>query len=267
MMQLNTTSDLKSELEQFAKDFGAYTMRVADPKEGFEKATPGCRPRDVWESCNSVVVFGIYVGSDYYRSIELGKKIVGENRVMYIFRDWLQYKMADLIREKGHNAVISSGYFDREKKISRMSMKLAAYEVGLGVYGRSGIIVTPEYGPRVNFGAVLTDAHLETDEKLTNFNPCLDCRVCVDMCPVKAVRADVSPPLGHDREKCVNFVQKLRKKTGDKKFLCGFCYDSCPVGKTSQSGFTLSKHRTLLDLPPQERKRLISEASAIETKD
>ncbi len=266
-MQRDTASSLKNELGQFVEDFGAYAMRVADLKEGFEKATPGCRPSDVLESCNSVVVFGIYVGLDYYRSIELGKKIVGENRVTYIFRDWLQYKVADLIRDKGYHAAIPSGYSDREKMISRMSIKLAAYEAGLGVYGRSGIIITPEYGPRVNLGAVLTDARLEPDEKLTNFNPCLNCSLCVDLCPVKAVRADVSPPIGHDRQKCVNFVQELREKTADKKFLCGFCYDSCPVGKTSQPGFTLSKHRTLLDLSPRERKRLINEASSIKTKE
>ena len=31
---------------------------------------------------------------------------------------------------------------------------------GLGVYGRQSLIITPEYGPRVNFGVVLTDASI-----------------------------------------------------------------------------------------------------------
>jgi len=260
-MPRNNASDLKNELRQFIKGFGAYAVRVADPRKGFEKAILGCRPRDVWENCSSVVVFGVYVGPDYYRSLKFEKQIAGEDRVMHIFRDWLQYKLVEFIQEKGYNAVILSGYFNRKKSISRLSLKLAAYEAGLGVYGRCGIIITPRYGPRVNFGAVLTDASLKRDGKLTDFNPCSDCRLCVGLCPVKAIRADVSPPTSHDREKCVSFVQKLREKMSDKGFLCGYCYNSCPVGKTARPGFTLSQQRTLLDLPFQERERLISEVS------
>jgi epoxyqueuosine reductase QueG len=260
-MQKSSPLCLKSELEEFAKGLGAYDLRIADPRGGFEKALSGCRPYDVLADCNSVVVFGIYVGLDYHRSLRLENAQNPVFSVSLLFRDWLQYKMADFVRERGYNSTVPSGYFDRGNLISRMSLKLAAHEAGLGVYGRSGIIITPQHGPRVNFGAVLTDAQLEPDEKLTDFDPCQDCRVCVDLCPVKAIRADVSPPVGYDRGGCVSFVQRLREKTGEKKFLCGFCYRFCPAGKTSRHGFTLSRQKTLLDLPMQERQRLINEAS------
>jgi len=260
-MKRTSLSSLKADLKQFVKGFGAYTMRVADPKEGFENAIPGCRPRDVWENCNSLIVFGIYVGLDYYRSLKLERKIAGEDRVMHIFRDWVQYKTVEHIREKGYNAVVSTGYFDRDRLIPRLSLKLAAHEAGLGVYGRCGIIITPEYGPRVNIGVVLTDAKLESDGKLANFDPCEKCRICVELCPPKAIQEGALSPTCHDRDRCVNFVLRLREKVGDNQFYCGYCYNFCPVGETDKAGFELSKHKTLLDLTAREREHLINEAS------
>jgi len=258
-MREHGLSDLKSDLKQFAKGLGAYDVQVADPKEGFEKAIPGCHPKNVWEHCNSVVVFGIYVGFDYYRSIELENQTIRENRIMHVFRDWLQYRIVEFIQERGYQAIAPRGYFNREKLVPRLSLKLAAYEAGLGVYGRCGIIITPKYGPKVNFGAVLTDAELEPDEKLTNFTPCLNCQVCVDLCPPKAIRENLNPPTGHNRERCISFVQKLREKMRDKRFYCGYCYSSCPAGKTDKPGFKLSRHQSLLDLTVQERERLIKD--------
>ena len=253
-------SDLKSDLERFVRDFGAYSMRVADASKGFENAVPSCRPKGVMGNCNSVVVFAIYAGLDYYRSLKIENKITGEDRIMHIFRDWIQFKMVEHLQEKGHSAVVPTGFFNREKMISRFSFKLAAYEAGLGVYGRCRVIITPEHGPRVNLGVVLTDANLEPDGRLTDFNPCLKCRLCATLCPPKAIREDVSPPMGHDRDKCINFILKLREKTRDQHFYCGYCYDFCPVGKTDKPGFRLSRYRNLMDLTDKKREHLISEA-------
>lgn len=253
---MRLTSDLKDSLEQLVEGFGAYTMQVADSK-GFENAIRGCHPKDMLKSCNSVVVFGIYVGLDYYRSIQLENKPIGERRMMHIFRDWMQYKIFEFLRESGYHAFVPTGLLNRERLIHRLSFKLAAYEAGLGVYGRCGIIITPEYGPRVNFGAVLTDAKLEPDEKLTNFNPCQDCRLCADLCPPKAINSDLSPPKSHNRELCLDFIRELRESTDDKRFLCGYCYENCPVGKTHKTGFKSSRYRNLLSLSTQEREHLI----------
>jgi len=260
-MSESDLSDLKDELERFVRGFGAYDMRVADAGTGFENAVHGCGPKDVMENCNSVVVFAVYVGLDYYRSVKVENKTVGDNRIMSILSDWLQFKVAEFLLEKGHRAVVPTGYFNREKFIPRFSFKLAAYEAGLGVYGRCGIIVTPEYGPRVNLRLVLTDANLEPDGRLTDFNPCLKCRLCVELCPPKAIRDDVGPPMGHERDKCINFILKLREKTHDQRFYCGYCYNFCPVGKTDRPGFRLSRYRNLLDLAAKRRELLIREVN------
>jgi len=255
-----TSLGLKSEVVKFLKDRGAFKVRVANASVGFKKTIVGCHPLDVMKHGNSVIVFAIYIGLDYYRTLKIEGKTVGDERIGYIYRDCVAYELAEFLRAKGFDAVFPTGFFDRDRKIARLSFKLAAYEAGIGVYGRPGIIVTPEFGPRVNLGVVVTDAVLEPDEKL-DFDPCEACRVCVDVCPVKAIREGLKPPISHNREQCVSFIQGLRDETGDERFFCGYCYDNCPVGRTRKKGFLISRYKKLANLGRSERERLIQKVS------
>jgi len=259
-MSKSNVTDLKSEIVKFLKDRGAFKVKVANTLVGFEKAIRGCHPLDLMKNSVSVIVFAVYVGPDYYRTVKIEGKTVGDDRIGHIFRDWLAYELVQFLRAEGFSALFPTGDFDKERKIARMSFKLAAHEAGVGVYGKCGLIITPEYGPRVNIGVVVTDAVLEPDEKL-DFNPCQSCKVCVKVCPVKAAREGLDPPVSHNREECVNFIQRLRDETGDQRFLCGYCYDLCPVGRTRKRGYLISRHRRLVNLRRSERERLIREAS------
>lgn len=259
-MKNDQESRLKEDVQQFLKKKGAFKIRVASPNVGFEKAMKGCHPLDLMKNAASVIVFGVYVGSDYYRTIKIEGKTEADDRLGYIFRDWLAYELSEFLRSKGFNALIPSGHFDKKRKIARLSLKLAAHEAGFGVYGKSGIIITPEYGPRTNIGVVITDAVLEPDKKLL-YSPCESCSICSQVCPVNAIRDNIDAPASHDREKCVSFIQKLRDATDDEKFFCGYCYDKCPVRRTGKRGFRLSRYRKLADLPNEKRRRLVRRAS------
>jgi len=254
-MSKGNVTGLKGEVVRFLMDRGAFKVRVADASVGFEKAVRGCHPLDVMKDGRSVVVFAVYVGLDYYRTVKIEGKTHGDDRIGYVFRDWLAYELVEFLRAKGFDGLFPSGHFDKE-----LSFKLAAHEAGIGVYGKCGLIITPEYGPRVNIGVVVTDAVLEPDEKL-DFNPCQACKVCAKVCPVKAVGEGLDPPISHNRDECVNFVQGLRDETGEKKFFCGYCYDRCPVGRTRKRGFLVSRYRRLVNLKPSEREKLIQKAS------
>ncbi len=67
-------------------------------------------------------------------------------------------------------------------------LRLAAFCAGLGEIGYSGMFLTPEYGPRQMFAAVLTDAPLEPDP-LFEGELCDRCMACVRECPGKAISA------------------------------------------------------------------------------
>ena len=64
-----------------------------------------------------------------------------------------------------------------------------AIQAGLGEYGRHGLVITPEFGPRVRFGKIFTDAPLDHDAPV-EFGVsafCEVCRRCTDACPPKAI--------------------------------------------------------------------------------
>jgi len=257
----NYGTNLKVEIQKFLTERGAFKVRVANPSKGFEKAIKGCHPLNVMKDANSVIVFAIHIGLDYYRTIKIEGKTKGDDRIGHIFRDWLAHELTEFLRTRGFNAVAPSGYFDRDRKIAQLSFKLAAYEAGIGVYGKPGIIITPEYGPRINIGIVVSNVALEPDQK-PDFNPCKACEVCIKVCPVKAIREDMNPPISHDREECLGFINRLREETEDDRFLCGYCYDKCPVGRTRKRGYLISRNKRLVNLGRSERETLIQKATS-----
>jgi epoxyqueuosine reductase len=248
---------MKDELEGFLKKFGAFKVGVADPKRGFRNAKEGCHPRDVMKNCNSVVVFALHVGLDYYTTLDYCQKGDVESRMLNIYCGWVSSQLANFLRDKGYDAVVPHGFKDEKERIAHLSFKLAAYEAGLGVFGRPSILITPEHGPRVNFGAVVTDASIQPDRPLKDFNPCQQCDTCIRLCPINAINKKMPPPKGFDRNRCVQFIDQIREKTNRRIRFCGYCYNHCPVGELSEKTFHLGKWKTLLDLNKQERKRLL----------
>ncbi|MDR2486442.1 MAG: hypothetical protein LBD12_00610 [Clostridiales Family XIII bacterium] len=65
----------------------------------------------------------------------------------------------------------------------------AAFAAGLGEYGWSGRFLTPEFGARVLFGAVLTTLPLDCDAPMPGRGLCggADCLACVAHCPTHAI--------------------------------------------------------------------------------
>jgi len=160
--------------------------------------------------------------------------------------------------DRDYEAIVPFGFKNSKDKVARLSFKLAAYEAGLGVYGRQSLIITPEYGPRVNFGVVLTDASIKPDKPLKDFNPCKECYTCcAKLCPVKAINARMPPPTGFNRKRCLNFIDNIRQKTERRVKLCGYCYNHCPAGIIKKRTFNLGRWKTLLDLNEKERKDML----------
>nr|MDO8100176.1 hypothetical protein [Candidatus Njordarchaeota archaeon] len=249
--------DLRNKIEDFLRRFGAFKIGVADPERGFGMAKEGCHPRDIMRDCRSVVVFVFNVGLDYYTTLDYFQKEDVESRVLNIYAEWVSHRLADLLLEMSCGAVVPSGFKDEKERIARLSLKLAAYEAGLGVFGRPSTLITPQYGPRTNIGAVLTDASIQLDKPLTDFNPCQECDECVKLCPVNAICKELPPPMGFRRSRCLKFVDQIREETNRRIRYCGYCYNCCPAGETVKKTFNLSKWRTLLDLNEQQRRTLL----------
>jgi ferredoxin len=84
-----------------------------------------------------------------------------------------------------------------------LSLRHVAVEAGMGTLGLEVNLLTPEFGPRVYHGAVLTDAELEPDSRITD-QLCIgeDCGRCLLACPPDAVLH-----WGLDKRKCALAAQ------------------------------------------------------------
>jgi epoxyqueuosine reductase QueG len=102
------------------------------------------------------------------------------------------YRLANFLNERGYPSLFvpRDGYGSikvlLENPIAFFSHRHAALLAGLGTFGTNNMLLTPQYGPRVRFGSVLTAARLPPDPMLEE-QLCIRCMRCVDMCPSKAL--------------------------------------------------------------------------------
>jgi epoxyqueuosine reductase len=139
------------------------------------------------------------------------------------------------LMNKGYNSLVvpASQTVDIAGLSGLFSHKKAASLAGLGWVGKSCLLITPDRGPRVRWGTVLTDAPLATDSPLPG-NGCGGCRKCVVSCPAqafsgKAWKASDSREERMDAKKCFTFLQVTRKQAAGIE-ACGICVYVCPFG-------------------------------------
>jgi epoxyqueuosine reductase QueG len=123
---------------------------------------------------------------------------------------------------------------DTEHFAGIFSQKLASHLAGLGWIGKSCMLITPDHGPRVCWGTVLTDAPLAPTGKPME-QRCGNCRACADICPAKAYSArnfDSAEPreFRMDPLACYQYVQNMPGTVPESK-TCGRCLQACPHGR------------------------------------
>ena len=108
-------------------------------------------------------------------------------------------------------------------------LKEEAVRTGLGKRGKSSVILHPEYGPRLRFMAIVTDAPLQTPPAGNleeEPNPvCAGCSICIDICPVNILE----PYRMVNMRECRSYINPVDEK--GKSILCDLCVRMCPAGK------------------------------------
>ena len=118
-----------------------------------------------------------------------------------------------------------------------LPQKTLATLSGLGWIGRSTLLIVPTYGPRVRPGALLTDMPLETNTPIVQ-SQCRNCRACVDICPVGAIKGKLwsqTTPRSEllDVSRCYNHLWSAKTTLGRRQ-ICGLCLKVCPVGQENR---------------------------------
>ncbi len=71
-----------------------------------------------------------------------------------------------------------------------VSHKPVAVAAGLGMIGIHRNVIHPKFGNFILLGTVLLEATVSATARPTDFNPCLECKLCVAACPVGAIKPD-----------------------------------------------------------------------------
>jgi epoxyqueuosine reductase len=103
-----------------------------------------------------------------------------------------------------------------------LSFKHAAQAAGLGVLGKSSLIVHPQFGPRMRLACALTEARI-APTAANRESPCSDCGLCLGACPAGALAEPAAgEPYQINKFACGSF----RGGSG----ACSECMRVCPIG-------------------------------------
>lgn len=188
-----SVSPMKLDIEKMTEEikkrilyFGADMVGIARVKPEHYYTHRG-RPLDVWgqiveDHASHAIVFAVEMDEEMINTapgVESGIEGVKSYVNVAMIGLWISY----YIRSFGYEARthMDGNYLSMVQKM--------AVDAGLGEIGKSGLVLTRRFGPRIRLGAVTTNMELLTDErdKIGVEDVCLKCMRCVEKCPSKAI--------------------------------------------------------------------------------
>lgn len=117
--------------------------------------------------------------------------------------------------------------------LEKYNQKALATISGIGWIGKSSLLITKEFGPRIRLGTFFTDMELLTEKPIQR-SCCSDCDICVKACPVGAINYldwDIKNNKKLiNKEICIGYLENNLKDKKRREF-CGLCMKECPYGR------------------------------------
>ncbi len=234
---MNTISS--EDIKRFATEKGADLVGIASV-DRFTGYPEGRRPEDLLPDAKSVIVVGVRVLADTVKPNLLLSAL--HHITLNLYHNQIAYDVGRLLDENDFKAVVvphrignmdpdlrkSPDYMNIYPKLFCVSTRHAAVEAGIGIFGKSRLLITPRFGPRQRLAAIVTDAEFAPDEKITPDEARLlcppGCTACIDACPGRAISN-----AGLAWEKCNEVIRPHNGQYGYSA--CSECMTSCPIGK------------------------------------
>lgn len=230
-----------AELKAFCKSSGADLAGIADLAP-FQQGWPAL-PADLLMSYTSAVSVAVRLDNDILNTIITHPTLeyAEHYRAANTDLDRLTAEIAAWISGRGFRAeaVPASKIMDTEQLLGAVSHKAVARMAGIGWQGKSLLIISPEFGPRIRLATVLTDMPLTPDGPVEN--RCGPCTACKNACPVAAIRNTAAGTGYSSREEALIFERcagrtyenSLRPGIGAR--ICGVCVRACPYGRSRRA--------------------------------
>ncbi len=273
---------LKETIKDYALSLDIDFVRIASI-ERFAHAPAGHKPTDLLPSAKSVICLGIKIPEGVVESNNRAFEGLRHGIFPYMWFGYVKLnelldltalRVVRLLENKyGHVslAIPASVPRDEEKLMGAFSNRHAAAAAGMGEFGRLGLVLHPETGPRIRFQTIITEAELEPDPLYEGPKLCKKCNACVEACPLQCLhptedqsvkigektyfyalinkfrcrcgvsglthstagRANLDIPADGTMEEWLQIAKKdnVWNKIEREASMCGRCMMACPVGR------------------------------------
>ncbi len=206
-----TSKDVKA----MAKRLGADIVGIGSI-DRWDTAPIQMDPKQIMPRAKSIIALGFRVMRGSLRGIEEGTyfsnySAMGYGGITYLYMPMTIINLSKMIEDEGYEAVPmghqsdwraidGTGYlrdhYSRPVAPGKaapdvmINLRIAGFLCGLGEIGYSKMLLTPEFGPRVRVGIIITDMELEPDPIMEPGTLCNRCMACVRECPGGCIPAD-----------------------------------------------------------------------------
>ena len=122
-----------------------------------------------------------------------------------------------------------------------LSHKMVATRAGLGWIGKTDLLITKKFGPRLRLTSILLRDPVIPESRPLNISRCGTCNICVEICPAKAANGKswditIEREEFYDAWKCRNQCAEFgRERLSMDARVCGICVAACPIGNVGSN--------------------------------
>jgi epoxyqueuosine reductase len=248
---------IEKSIKEHALRIGMDLCGIA-PVSRFEGAPQGTHPCDFLPGCKSVISIGVRLPDGViqaiFRNFEDGNRMAqglyGTYGYVTAPNFHLLYSVYDIAQfvERNTGKIATPTQVGPLATGMSISQRHAAVAAGVGEFGWLSIVLTPQFGPRNRFGAILTTAELEPDPMYSGPHLCdpAKCNICTTVCPTHALSK-----YGEKEARRVTY----RDKDGDKIYAyCHVNMNRCRIAAHALMKKTGGREDlvTSLDATPEE---------------
>jgi epoxyqueuosine reductase QueG len=186
-----------------AKELGLDCIAIGSI-DRYQDAPVMMSPKTYFPECKTMITVAKRIPRGSYRGIIEGTHwhnytYYSYNKLNTLFRPRLTYALACFIEDFGFEAI---PHYPAGPEVSGrleplalgklppevvLNARIMAAGTGMGEIGHSKVFITPEFGPRVRIGMIMTDAELEPDPIIETGTYCNRCGRCARDCPGNAI--------------------------------------------------------------------------------
>ena len=198
------------QVKDFARQCGADLVGIADLAflDGIQT-----EPVDLLKGYRRAVSIGVRLADGVLDPIEDRPTPIYQQHYLKtnLLLDDIALRVSQYIQARGSKTlpIPASQLLDKENWTSYISHKAVAIAAGLGWQGKSLLVISQDYGPRIRLVTILTDAAIKPDHPQKN--RCGRCSLCSDACPVGAIKNVNTTSHYSSRDEALHFDRCLAR--------------------------------------------------------